>query len=514
MTLNLTIPPQVHSDFSPKIAVIGVGGGGVNAVDNMISSHLEGVDFVVANTDAQSLSRSLAENRIQLGPHLTHGLGAGAKPEVGRAAAEEAGDEIARHLEGLNMLFITTGMGGGTGTGAAPVIARMARERNILTVGVVTRPFAFEGKRRAKVAEEGIRDLQQYVDTLIVIPNENLFRVVTERTTFSESFKLVDNVLNIGIRGITDLIMRPGYVNLDFADIRSIMLEMGKAVMGTGEAEGENRAIAAAELAISNPLLEDTCMTTAKGLLINVTGGHDMTLIEVDEAVKRVSSEVQEEDALIIFGHVIEEEMDGRIRVSVVAAGMNSSPEIPDTHHLLSVDNENSSASTKSPVQENVQKTDPVSVTLSPSTNDSTTVSPKPVQIQAQGPTKTTSFPVAEETTAPHPNTIPRQHIPPQHFSSPQLQTPTPQRHPIFTEQPRSPSPYHQLSAQHTTTPREGLLTRINPFRRHSNNNNTQQETVTQPQSGAGNIKNHDDHNYNREYDLEIPPFLRRDEFK
>ena len=505
MTLNLTIPPQVHSDFSPKIAVIGVGGGGVNAVDNMISSHLEGVDFVVANTDAQSLSRSLAENRIQLGPHLTHGLGAGAKPEVGRAAAEEAADEIARHLEGLNMVFITTGMGGGTGTGAAPVIARMARERNILTVGVVTRPFTFEGKRRAKVAEEGIKDLQQYVDTLIIIPNENLFRVVTERTTFSESFKLVDNVLNIGIRGITDLIMRPGYVNLDFADIRSVMLEMGKAVMGTGEAEGENRAIAAAELAISNPLLEDTCMTTAKGLLINVTGGHDMTLIEVDEAVKRVSSEVQEEEALIIFGHVVDEEMDGRIRVSVVAAGMNSSPEIPDTHHLPSVENEVLSSPTEPSSQEKTQKTDPVSVTLSSSTN----AHPTPVSSK---PTQTTSFPIMEEeTTAPSPNSIPRQHISPQHFSSAQPQTPSVQKHPLFTEQPRSSSPHHQLRAQHTTTPRTGLFTRINPFRRHSDN--TQQETITQPQSTSSTIKSHDDRNYNREHDLEIPPFLRRDEF-
>ncbi|MBO1326419.1 cell division protein FtsZ [Acetobacter sp. TBRC 12305] len=325
MTLNLTVPPQTHDDFSPKITVVGVGGGGTNAVDNMIASSLNGVEFVVANTDAQSLAKSLADNRIQLGPHLTHGLGAGAKPEVGRAAAEEAADEIARYLDGAHMVFITAGMGGGTGTGAAPIIARMARERNILTIGVVSKPFKYEGKRRADIAEDGIRDLQQYVDTLIVIPNQNLFRIANERTTLREAYKLADEVLNMGVRGVTDLMIEQGYVNLDFADIRSVMAEMGKAMMGTGEGEGENRAVEAAERAISNPLLEDTCMATAKGLLVNVTGGEDMTFFEAEQAFNRICAEVPEE-ANMIFGTVIDEKMNGRIRVSVVATGIDTPP--------------------------------------------------------------------------------------------------------------------------------------------------------------------------------------------
>jgi cell division protein FtsZ len=323
MTLNLTIPQQSHTDFTPRITVIGVGGGGTNAVDNMISANLQGVEFVVANTDAQQLMHSRADRRIQLGPHITQGLGAGAKPEIGRAAAEEAADELYRHLDGCHMVFITAGMGGGTGTGAAPVIARMARERNILTVGVVTKPFAFEGTRRARAAEQGIEELQQYVDTLIVIPNQNLFRMANDRTTWREAFKMADQVLYMGVRGVTDLMMAPGLVNLDFADIRTVMAEMGKAMMGTGEAEGENRAIRAAEAAISNPLLEDTSMAGARGLLINITGGDDMTLFEVDQAANRIREEV-DEDANIIFGSAIDEALAGRVRVSVVATGIDT----------------------------------------------------------------------------------------------------------------------------------------------------------------------------------------------
>ncbi|WP_264996892.1 cell division protein FtsZ, partial [Komagataeibacter rhaeticus] len=325
MTLNLTIPQQNHSDFTPRITVIGVGGGGTNAVDNMIHSQLQGVEFVVANTDAQQLSHSSADRRIQLGPHLTQGLGAGAKPEIGRAAAEEACDELSRHLDGAHMVFITAGMGGGTGTGAAPVIARMARERGILTVGVVTKPFTFEGQRRSKSAEAGIAELQQFVDTLIVIPNQNLFRLANERTSWKDAFKMADNVLYMGVRGVTDLMMAPGLVNLDFADIRTIMAEMGKAMMGTGEAEGENRAVAAAEDAISNPLLEDTSMAGAQGLLINITGGEDLTLFEVDQAANRIREEVAE-DANIIFGSAIDTSLNGRIRVSVVATGIDNPP--------------------------------------------------------------------------------------------------------------------------------------------------------------------------------------------
>ncbi len=323
MTLNLTLPVTQHTDFSPRIAVIGVGGGGTNAVNNMINLGLDGVEFIVANTDAQALVSSRAERRVQLGPHLTQGLGAGAKPEIGRAAAEEATDELARHLEGCHMVFVTAGMGGGTGTGAAPVIARMARERGILTVGVVTKPFDFEGPKRKRSADLGLEELQQFVDTLIIIPNQNLFKLANDRTTLAEAFKMADNVLYMGVRGVTDLMVNPGLVNLDFADIRTVMAEMGKAMMGTGEAEGEGRATQAADSAINNPLLEDTSMRGAKGVLINITGGLDMTLFEVDEAMSRIRREV-DEDVNIIFGSAIDETMNGRIRVSVVATGIDA----------------------------------------------------------------------------------------------------------------------------------------------------------------------------------------------
>jgi cell division protein FtsZ len=326
MTLNLTIQKTSHTDFTPRITVIGVGGGGCNAVNNMITLNLPGVDFVAANTDAQQLQRSLAEKRIQLGPHLTQGNGAGGRPEVGKASADEAADELYRHLEDVHMVFITAGMGGGTGTGAAPVIARMAREKNILTVGVVTKPFAFEGKKRMRAAEEGIAELQAYVDTLIVIPNQNLFKVANERTGWKEAFEMADNVLYMGVRGVTDLMVLPGIVNLDYADIRSVMSVMGKAMMGTGEAEGEDRAIRAAEAAISNPLLEDTNMKGAHGLLINITGGSDVTLFEVDQAAHRIGEEV-DKDANIMFGMSLDESLAGRIRVSVVATGIDSAPQ-------------------------------------------------------------------------------------------------------------------------------------------------------------------------------------------
>jgi len=324
MTLNLTIQKQQHTDFTPRITVIGVGGGGTNAVNNMIALRLPGVDFVVANTDAQQLQLSRAEKRIQLGPHITQGNGAGGRPEVGKASADEASDDLARHLENTHMVFITAGMGGGTGTGAAPVIARMARERGILTVGVVTKPFAFEGKKRMRLAEDGICELQAYVDTLIVIPNQNLFKVANERTGWKEAFEMADNVLYMGVRGVTDLMVLPGLINLDYADIRSVMSEMGKAMMGTGEADGEDRAIRAAEAAISNPLLEDTNMKGARGLLINITGGSDITLFEMDQAANRIKEEV-DEDANIMVGMALDESLGGRMRISVVATGIDSS---------------------------------------------------------------------------------------------------------------------------------------------------------------------------------------------
>ena len=325
MTINLTVPePQDH--LKPRITVIGVGGAGGNAVNNMISSQLEGVDFVVANTDAQALAQTLADRPIQLGPGITHGLGAGSRPDIGRAAAEEAMDDLMEALSAAHMVFITAGMGGGTGTGAAPIIAQLAREHGILTVGVVTKPFQFEGINRMRIAEAGIEEMQQYVDTLIVIPNQNLFRIANEKTTFADAFTMADEVLHSGVRGVTDLMVVPGLINLDFADIRAVMSEMGKAMMGTGEGDGEERARLAAESAISNPLLDDVSMKGARGVLINITGGPDMTLFEVDEAANRIGEEV-DADANIIFGSTMDSTLEGKMRVSVVATGIDAQAE-------------------------------------------------------------------------------------------------------------------------------------------------------------------------------------------
>ncbi len=321
MTIRLRAPET--TELRPRITVLGVGGAGGNAVNNMIAAKLEGVDFVVANTDAQALAQSKAERRIQIGAQLTEGLGAGARPDVGRAGAEESLEEILSQLNGSHMVFITAGMGGGTGTGAAPVIARAVRELGVLTVGVVTKPFAFEGDKRMRIAERGIEELQAFVDTLIIIPNQNLFRVANDRTTFSQAFAMADDVLHSGVRGVTDLIVMPGLINLDFADIKTVMSEMGKAMMGTGEAEGEERALKAAEAAISNPLLDDVSMKGARGVLINITGGADMMLFEVDQAANRIRAEV-DPDANIIFGGTILENMEGRLRVSVVATGIEA----------------------------------------------------------------------------------------------------------------------------------------------------------------------------------------------
>jgi cell division protein FtsZ len=322
MTINLQKPDI--TELKPKITVFGVGGGGGNAVNNMIAAGLRGVDFVVANTDAQALTMSKAERLIQLGANVTEGLGAGSQPEVGRAAAEECIDEIIDHISGTHMCFVTAGMGGGTGTGAAPVVARAAREKGILTVGVVTKPFSFEGQRRMKTADTGIEELQSCVDTLIVIPNQNLFRLANDKTTFADAFAMADQVLYSGVACITDLMVKEGLINLDFADVRSVMREMGKAMMGTGEASGEGRAMAAAEAAISNPLLDETSMKGAKGLLISITGGRDLTLFEVDEAATRIREEVDQE-ANIILGATFDEDLEGVIRVSVVATGIDKS---------------------------------------------------------------------------------------------------------------------------------------------------------------------------------------------
>jgi cell division protein FtsZ len=325
MTINLKIPDI--RELKPRITVFGTGGAGGNAVNNMITSGLQGCEFVVANTDAQALTISKAERIIQMGVQVTEGLGAGSQPEVGRAAAEEVIDEIRDHLQGAHMVFVTAGMGGGTGTGAAPVVARAAKEMGILTVGVVTKPFHFEGVRRMKVAEAGIIELQKVVDTLLIIPNQNLFRVANEKTTFADAFALADEVLRSGVSCITDLMVKEGLINLDFADVRAVMREMGKAMMGTGEASGEKRALSAAEAAISNPLIDDASMKGAKGLLISITGGRDLTLYEVDEAATRIREEVDQE-ANIIVGATFDENLEGIIRVSVVATGIDHAAEL------------------------------------------------------------------------------------------------------------------------------------------------------------------------------------------
>ena len=321
MTLNLSMPGQ--DELKPRITVFGVGGAGGNAVNNMIEKQLDGVDFVVANTDAQALQQSVSKTRVQLGIKVTEGLGAGARASVGAAAAEESIEQIVDHLAGAHMCFITAGMGGGTGTGAAPIIAQAARELGVLTVGVVTKPFQFEGAKRMRQAEEGVEALQKVVDTLIIIPNQNLFRLANEKTTFTEAFSMADDVLYQGVKGVTDLMVRPGLINLDFADVRSVMDEMGKAMMGTGEAEGEDRAIQAAEKAIANPLLDEISLRGAKGVLINITGGHDLTLFELDEAANRIREEVDPE-ANIIVGSTLDTELGGIMRVSVVATGIDA----------------------------------------------------------------------------------------------------------------------------------------------------------------------------------------------
>jgi len=327
MTLNLTMPER--DELKPRITVFGVGGAGGNAVNNMIEKRLEGVEFVVANTDAQALSQSSAPARIQMGVKVTEGLGAGARPSVGAAAAEETIEEIVDHLAGAHMCFITAGMGGGTGTGAAPIIAQAARELGVLTVGVVTKPFQFEGAKRMRQAEEGVDALQKMVDTLIIIPNQNLFRLANEKTTFTEAFSLADDVLYQGVKGVTDLMVRPGLINLDFADVRAVMDEMGKAMMGTGEATGEDRAIQAAEKAIANPLLDEISLKGARGVLINITGGYDLTLFELDEAANRIREEVDPE-ANIIVGSTLDTDMEGTMRVSVVATGIDATDRAED----------------------------------------------------------------------------------------------------------------------------------------------------------------------------------------
>ncbi|MGP6086596.1 cell division protein FtsZ [Antarctobacter jejuensis] len=371
MALNLSMPG--HEELRPRITVFGVGGAGGNAVNNMIEKNLEGVDFVVANTDAQALAQSMSQSRVQLGVKVTEGLGAGARASVGAAAAEESIEQIVDHLAGAHMCFITAGMGGGTGTGAAPIIAQAARELGVLTVGVVTKPFQFEGAKRMKQAEAGVDSLQKVVDTLIIIPNQNLFRLANEKTTFTEAFSLADDVLYQGVKGVTDLMVRPGLINLDFADVRAVMDEMGKAMMGTGEGEGEDRAIQAAEKAIANPLLDEISLKGAKGVLINITGGHDLTLFELDEAANRIREEV-DADANIIVGSTMDESMGGTMRVSVVATGIDASENVGDMpvpRRPLSKPLGSSAAAAPAPEAAPAPKAEPVVAEKAPETEPS-----------------------------------------------------------------------------------------------------------------------------------------------
>ncbi|MBI1326927.1 MAG: cell division protein FtsZ [Alphaproteobacteria bacterium] len=390
--MNLKMSPKDKSKLAPEIIVAGIGGAGGNAVDHMIEGGLAGAKFLICNTDAQALTRNQAEYKIQLGVDVTGGLGAGANPDIGASAAEESVEEIAAYLEGANMVFITAGMGGGTGTGAAPVIARIARERGILTVGVVTKPFHFEGTKRMKMAEAGIAEMQKYVDTLIVIPNQNLFRVANEKTTFAEAFRMADSVLQSAVRGVTDLMVKEGNVNLDFNDVKAVMREMGKAVMGTGEAEGDNRAIEAAEAAINNPLLDDVSLKGARAVIINVTGGQDMTLFEADEACLRITKEV-DPDANIIFGCRFDESLQGIMRVSVVAAGID-----------VTADTKRTTTTSTSGGQGFVTRTTPRSYMQQ--TQVVQQQAPAPVEVQPATPTRMVAVPRPlniYDTTVPQP---------------------------------------------------------------------------------------------------------------
>lgn len=478
-SLDIGMPQQQPIVLlTPKITVIGVGGAGGNAINNMIQSNLEGVSFVVANTDAQALNFSMAEKKIQLGLETTKGQGAGARPEIGRESAEESIDQIAESIEGANMVFITAGMGGGTGTGAAPVFARLARERDILTVGVVTKPFTFEGRHRMAMAEKGIEELAQYVDTLIVIPNQNLFLVADEKMTFADAFKRADQVLQGGVRSITDLIITPGIINLDFSDVRTVMTEMGRAMMGTGVASGENRALEAAEEAIANPLLDDASMTGARGILINIAGGTDLTLYEVDEAANRIRREVDPE-ANIIFGASFDPSLEGSVRVSVVATGISRPQEAANPFSQSAVFPVTSTPSFTSafakqpasapaafkipdPVAEPVQEETEAEMTIEPESEE---IAPA-VSVQPQPQPKTSSslpampsakelFQTGGEASVPVPTFdafTPKPAMTAPSFRRPAI-TPQPAGQPLFQTQPQPQQPQTVQPVQQPAQP-------------------------------------------------------------
>ncbi len=458
MAIRLNVPTA--TELSPRIVVFGVGGAGGNAVNNMIDADLQGVEFVVANTDAQALARSKAERRIQIGLNTTQGLGAGATPQVGMAAAEESQSEILDHLQDANMVFITAGMGGGTGTGAAPVIARTAKEQGILTVAVVTRPFQFEGPRRMRMADAGIAELQKHVDTLIIIPNQNLFRVANDKTTFHQAFQLADQVLHSGVRGITDLMVMPGLINLDFADVRSVMGEMGKAMMGTGEASGERRALEAATKAINNPLLEDMSLKGARGVLINITGGYDMTLFELDEAANHIRQEV-DPDANIIVGSTFDETLEGVMRVSVVATGIETEAAAMPRPQVTSFFN-------AAPAPQVAQGSGPTVVRVNNGRDPQVhQPAPQPTYHQAPDPVVQPAQQPLFQQPAPEPmvaraeyQEAPAQHAAPQPQHQPMYQpAPQPQARPTYQAAQARPQMYapsrneQPVHQQRTTTP-------------------------------------------------------------
>ena len=517
MALNLSLPG--HEELKPRITVFGVGGAGGNAVNNMIEQELDGTEFVVANTDAQALQQSRAASKIQMGLKVTEGLGAGARATVGAAAAEESIEQIVDHLAGAHMCFITAGMGGGTGTGAAPIIAQAARELGVLTVGVVTKPFQFEGAKRMKQAEAGVEALQKVVDTLIIIPNQNLFRLANENTTFTEAFALADDVLYQGVKGVTDLMVRPGLINLDFADVRAVMDEMGKAMMGTGEAEGENRAIQAAEKAIANPLLDEISLEGAKGVLINITGGYDLTLFELDEAANKIREKV-DGDANIIVGSTLDPGMEGKMRVSVVATGIDavaSHMDAPAPRRSMAAP----LAPAAEPAPEQVEEVAPAAVAAPAPTLFENLDAPVAAQAPTPTPTQEAAPQVAAADDLPPPAYTPRPEpvmTEADNFVAPRASaapgTPSPEalarlqaavsRVPNAQAQPQAAAP--SAPAPEAEKPRFGINSLINRMT-GAQADAGQQPSRTQPQVTA--LHQEPDQDADQEK-IEIPAFLRR----
>jgi cell division protein FtsZ len=542
MALNFTVTDQ--DDLKPRITVFGVGGAGGNAVNNMIEKQLEGVEFVVANTDAQALQQSKSEARIQMGVKATEGLGAGARPSVGAAAAEETIEDIVDHLAGAHMCFITAGMGGGTGTGAAPIIAQAARELGVLTVGVVTKPFQFEGAKRMRQAEDGIEALQKVVDTLIIIPNQNLFRLANEKTTFTEAFAMADDVLYQGVKGVTDLMVRPGLINLDFADVRAVMDEMGKAMMGTGEADGENRAIQAAEKAIANPLLDEISLRGARGVLINITGGYDLTLFELDEAANRIREEVDPE-ANIIVGSTLDTGMEGRMRVSVVATGIDARDVVADVPvarrrmaeplQAMHVADTPAAEAPRAPAQQPVAASAPAREAAAPRAQEPSFLEDLDAQSAAALEQHEDLFDDESDDAIPAPAYRPQaaafapqqdhygQQAPADQFVAPKARpagAPSAealarlhaavQKAPAAPQQQERPAAAQQPQPQHAEKPRFGINSLINRMTGHAE----QQERVAAPQQARQQpqVRSYEDEpEIDPEQErIEIPAFLRR----